>query len=279
MRFSDFVERARARPVVVGVVNVTPDSFSDGGLHLAPDRAVARALAMMEEGADLVEVGGESTAPGSRPLSEEEEWARIGPVLAELAGRVPLVVDTYHAGTAARALDLGVLAINDVSALRADAAMAVTVARAGAGLVLMYAKDAPLPPASERPVHHGDVVAEVTAFLRRQAEVAVAAGVDAGAIVLDPGWGRFLSLDPEDSFELLRRFDEVAASLSPFPAMVAVSRKGFLGGRLDERDPLSQLAALHAVEKGARFVRTHHVRMMRQFLELATRLGRLPQGG
>lgn len=279
MRFADLVARSRSRPVIVGVLNVTPDSFSDGGLHLAPGRAVARALEMMEEGADLVEVGGESTAPGSRPLSAEEEWARIGPVLEALAGRVPLVVDTYHADTAARALGLGALAVNDVSALRADPAMAATVARAGAGLVLMHAKDQPLPHASDRPAHYADVVADIAAFLLRQAHAAIEAGVDPGAIVLDPGWGRFVSLDPEHSFELLRRMDELVRRLDPFPVMVALSRKGFLGGRLEERDPLSQLAALHAVEKGARFVRTHHVRMMRQFLELARRLGRLPQGG
>ncbi len=272
--FRDITALARTRPVIVGVLNVTPDSFSDGGLHLEPAAAVARARAMVAEGADLVEVGGESTAPGRRPLAAADEWRRIEPVITALAGEIPLVVDTYHAETAARALAQGVWAINDVSALRAEPALAQVVAQAGGGLVLMHAKDAPLPHASERPAHYGDVVAEIASFLEVQARRAVAAGVAADAIVLDPGWGRFISLDPEDSFTLLRRFRELVARLAPFPVMVAVSRKGFLGGPMEERDALSQLAALHAVEQGARFIRTHRPAMMRRFLELARRLGR-----
>ncbi len=260
--------------MVVGVLNVTPDSFSDGGRYLAPEAALRRAREMVAEGADLVEVGGESTAPGRRPVGAEEEWRRIAPVVEALAGALPLVIDTYRAETARRALAAGALAVNDVSALRADPAMAETVAAAGGGLVLMYAKDAPLPHVTVRDVRYGDVVAEIAAFLRERAAVATAAGVAADAIVLDPGWGAFVSHDQTFTFELLRRFDDLARRLAPFPAMVAVSRKGFLGGERHRRDPLSQLAALHAVERGARFIRTHDPRMMREFLELARRLGR-----
>ncbi len=263
-------------PWIVGVLNVTPDSFADGGRFLAPERARHRAEEMIQEGATVVEVGGESTAPGSRPLDADTEWRRIAPVLEALAGRLPLAVDTYHAATAARALALGVGMINDVSALRADPAMAEVVAASEAVLVLMHAKDAPLPHVSARPRQYRDLVNEVADFLLERAQAAVRAGIGAERIVLDPGWGRFLSLDPEPSWELLRAFASLAARLHPFPVMVAVSRKGFLPAPLEERDPLSQLAALHALEHGAALVRTHHVRMMRQFLEVWRKLGRLP---
>ncbi len=268
---------ASSEPQIIGVLNVTPDSFSDGGRYLDPRSAVEHARRMAAEGAALVEIGGESTAPGSRPLSPAEELARIEEVARELGnGDLGFAVDTYHAATAARCLELGAIAVNDTSALRADPDLARVVAAFDAGLVLMHAKDAPLPHVTDRPKAYGDLVEDLADFLLRRAERAVAAGVDPGRIVLDPGWGRFLSLDPGVSFELLRRLGELVERLRPFPVMVAVSRKGFLGGSGEERDALSQLVALHAVEEGARFIRSHRVGMMRRFLEAAARLGRLP---
>ncbi len=261
-------------PWILGVLNVTPDSFSDGGRHDTPAAATARAREMVAEGAAIVDVGGESTAPGSRPLESGEELARIRPVVAALASEVPLSVDTYHARTAAECLALGARIVNDVSALRADPAMARVVAEAGAGLVMMHAKDAPLPHASDRPARYRDPVEEIAEFLLRRVDVALAAGVAAERIVLDPGWGRFVSPDPAHSWELLRRFEELAARLAPFPLLVGVSQKGFLGVPMAERPPLSQLAALHALERGAAAVRTHHVRMMQQFVAAARRMGR-----
>ncbi len=261
-------------PWIMGVLNVTPDSFSDGGRYERFEAAVARAREMCAEGAAIVDVGGESTAPGSRPLDAETELSRIRPVVAALASEIPLSVDTYHARTAAACLALGARIINDVSALRADPALARVVAEAGAVLMMMHAKDAPLPHAGDRPAHYRDPVAEIADFLLRRVDVALAAGIAPERIVLDPGWGRFVSLDPAHSWELLRRFEELAERLAPFPLLVGVSQKGFLGVPMAERPPLSQLAALHALERGAALVRTHHPRMMRRFLDAAERMGR-----
>ncbi len=266
-------------PWIMGVLNVTPDSFSDGGLHYETATAVAAGRRMREEGAAIVDVGGESTAPGSRPIAAEEEQRRVLPVVEALAPAVPVSVDTYRASTAARCLERGAVMVNDVSALRADPDLARVVADHGAALVLMHAKDAPLPHASDRPARYRDIVAEIGDFLLGRAEVALAAGVREELLLLDPGWGRFVSLDPEDSFRLLRELPRLVERLRPFPVVVGVSRKGFLAADTAERDALSQLTALDAVEKGAAMVRTHNVRLMRRFLETASRLGRtLPEG-
>ena len=263
-------------PWLMGVVNVTPDSFSDGGRHLAPEAAVAHGRRLLDEGAHILDLGGESTAPGSRPITSEEELLRVEPVVRGLAhGGAVLSIDTYHAATAARCIELGARIVNDVSALRADPDMAAVVRDLGPVLVMMHAKDGPLPHATDRPVVYRDVVREVGDWLKARVDVAIAAGIDPDQIVLDPGWGRFLSLDPAHSWEMLARFDELVAQVAPLPVMVGISRKGFFGVPLAERDPLSQLTSLAAAEKGAALVRTHDVRMAAQFLGAADRMRRL----
>jgi dihydropteroate synthase len=142
----------------------------------------------------------------------------------------------------------------------------------GPVLVMMHAKDGPLPHATDRPARYRDVVREVGDWLAARVDVALAAGIDADQLVLDPGWGRFLSLEPADSWEMLARFDQLAARLAPIPLVVGISRKGFFGVPLQERDPLSQFTSLVAVQKGAALVRTHHVRMAAQFLGAAKRM-------
>lgn len=261
-------------PWIMGILNVTPDSFSDGGHYLERGEAIAAGRRLREEGAAIVDIGGESTAPGSRPIPAEEEQRRILPVVEALAAAMPLSIDTYRAATAARCLALGAVMINDVSALRADPELARVVAEHRAALVLMHAKDAPLPHVTDRPAHYRDIIAEIGDFLLRRAEVALRAGVREDLLLLDPGWGRFVSLDPADSFRLLRELPRLVEHLRPFPLVVGVSRKGFIGADPTERDALSQLLALDALEKGASMVRTHDVRLMRRFLELAQRLGR-----
>ena len=261
-------------PWLMGVVNVTPDSFSDGGRHLAADAAVAHGRRLVADGAHLLDLGGESTAPGSRPITSDEELERIEPVVRALAGEVVLSIDTYHAATASRCIELGAAVVNDVSALRADPEMAAVVRDLRPVLVMMHAKDGPLPHATDRPARYDDVVADVADWLSARVDVALAAGIDAGQIVVDPGWGKFLSLEPAHSWEVLARFEQLVARLAPIPVLVGTSRKGFLGGRLAERDPVSQLTALVAAEKGAALIRTHEVRMAAQFLDAAERLGR-----
>ena len=263
-----------AAPWLMGVVNVTPDLFSDGGRHLTPDAAVAHGRRLFADGAHLLDLGGESTAPGSRPITSDDELARLEPVVRALAGEVVLSIDTYHAATAERCVTLGAAVVNDVSALRADPSMAAVVRDLRPVLVMMHAKDGPLPHATDRPAHYGDVVRDVSDWLSARIDVALAAGIDADQIVVDPGWGKFLSLEPAHSWEVLARFEELVARLTPIPVLVGTSRKGFLGGRLAERDPISQFTALAAVEKGAAVIRTHDVRMAAEFLDAAERMAR-----
>jgi dihydropteroate synthase len=264
---------AEPAPWIVGVVNVTPDSFTDGGRFLEPAAAIAHGRRLLADGAHLLDLGGESTAPGSRPLDDATELARVEPVVAALAGEAVLSIDTYHARTAARCLAMGARMINDVSALRADPAMAEVVREHGCHLVMMHAKDGPLPHAGDAPRLYADVVREVGDFLAARVEHALARGIAQERLVLDPGWGRFVSLEPADSWRLLERFATLAERFTPIPLLVGTSRKGFLGVPMAERDPLSQLTALVAVTRGARYARTHDPRQMRQFLDAGRRMG------
>lgn len=260
-------------PWLMGVVNVTPDSFSDGGRHLGAEAAITHGRKLLADGAHLLDLGGESTAPGSRPITSEEELQRLEPVVRALAGEAVLSIDTYHAATAERCITLGATVVNDVSALRADPEMAAVVRNLRPVLVMMHAKDGPLPHATDRPVHYGDVVREVADWLSARVDVALKAGIDADQIVVDPGWGKFLSLQAAHSWEMLARFEELVARLTPIPVLVGTSRKGFFGVPLPERDPVSQLSALVAAEKGAAVLRTHNVRMAAQFVEAAEQMG------
>jgi dihydropteroate synthase len=271
---------ATAPPWIMGVLNVTPDSFTDGGRFLAAEAAVAHGRAMRAGGAHLLDIGGESTAPGARPLDAAAELARIEPVVRALVDDGALLsIDTYHAATAARCLALGAKVINDVSALRGDPDLAAVVREHRAVLVMMHAKDGPLPHATEAPRVYRDVVAEIGDFLAARVDHALAQGIAAERLVLDPGWGRFVSLEPDDSFRLLEGFARLARRFAPIPLLVGLSRKGFLGVPPAERDPVSQLLSLVAVERGALYVRTHAPRMMRQFADAARRAGlALPEG-
>lgn len=251
----------RERVRVVGILNVTPDSFSDGGRYSAPDAAIARAEAMVAEGADAVDVGAESTRPGARtPLSAEEEWARLEPVVGPLAARlsVPLSIDTYRAETARRALDQGAGIVNDVSGLTAEPALAEHTARAGAGLVLMHAVG--VPGSMHAPREYADVAQDVSDFLGRQMRLAVERGLPERRIALDPGIG--FSKRADQSFAALRGLPLLTRLGRP--VYIGVSRKSFLGtltGRaVDERLAAGLGVTIAAITLGARIVRTHDVR-------------------
>lgn len=242
-------------PAVLGILNVTPDSFSDGGRHAEPDVAVAAARAMIAAGAAMVDIGGESTRPGAPPVSEAEELARIGPVLDRLAG-VPFSIDTRRARVMQRALDAGATMINDVSALTHDPASLGVVAAHRCPVVLMHAKG---PPATmQEAPRYADVVAEVEAWLAARIEACVAAGIARDRIVVDPGIGFGKSL--EHNLALLRgleRFTSLA------PVMLGASRKALIGkltgAGVDDRLPGSLALALHGAAKGAAWVRVHDV--------------------
>ncbi len=262
----------RPAPWVVGILNITPDSFSDGAKFAQADAAIRHAETLSAGGADIIEVGAESTGPGSIAISAAEECARLKSVLPALSKRFFLSVDTYHAESAKFALSEGAQMINDVSALRADHNMAAVLAESKCLVALMHAKDAPLPHVTESVRAYRNIIEEITNFLRERTRAAASAGIDASRLILDPGMGRFLSLEPTDSWEVLRRIPEFFKLGIAQPLMIGTSRKGFLGGNLHDRDPISQLTALSAVSRGVSFVRTHNPRMFNEFWRVAKTL-------
>jgi dihydropteroate synthase len=243
----------------MGVVNVTPDSFSDGGVNLDPRAAVASARRMLAEGAAIIDVGGESTRPGSASVTADEELRRVVPVLEELEA-LPVSIDTSKAEVAARALELGAELVNDVTALRGDPALAGVVAEAGAYLCLMHLRGEPR--TMQDDPHYDDVVADVALFLEERLAFAVGQGIPEEAICLDPGIG--FGKTVEHNFELLRRLGELTALGRPI--LVGISRKSSLGKIMGDPDAktgstaASAGAAVLAYERGASIFRVHDVR-------------------
>ncbi len=256
---SEVVASLLARPAVMGVVNVTPDSFSDGGVHLAPEAAVSSALAMLEDGAAMVDVGGESTRPGADPVSLDEELRRIVPVLEGLRG-APVSIDTTKAEVARRALELGARLVNDVSALRAEPRLAEVVAESGVSLCLMHMQGEPR--TMQLAPRYDDVVAEVASFLEERLAYAVSCGVPEERICLDPGIG--FGKTPDQNLELVRRLDVLVALGRP--VLVGLSRKSTVGKALGDpgvrvaTDAASVGAAVAAFDRGASIFRVHDVR-------------------
>jgi dihydropteroate synthase len=242
----------------MGIVNVTPDSFSDGGIHLDPATAAAAARRMIDEGAAIVDVGGESTRPGSEGVSLDEELRRVVPVLEQLEG-MPISIDTAKAEVARRALELGAEFVNDITALCGDPELAGVVANAGAYVCLMHMQGEPR--TMQADPRYDDVAADVTTFLEDRLAFAVAAGIPEEHVCLDPGIG--FGKTPAQNFELVRRLDVLLALGRP--VLVGLSRKSSLG-RLFEADArtgslaASLGAAVAAFERGASIFRVHDVR-------------------
>ncbi|WP_460253177.1 dihydropteroate synthase [Acidiphilium sp. MT5] len=263
----DGVRRARHwagfaldRPLVMGILNVTPDSFSDGGAHDDPGAAIMAGQKMRAAGADIIDIGGESTRPGAAAVSPEAEMRRVLPVIAALAAQGAVIsVDTRNAATMAAALDAGARIINDVSALRHDPAAASLVAARGCPVVLMHSRGTP--ETMNGHAHYADLVRDVTDELAERSRAAMAAGIAASAIALDPGFG-FAKVGAQN-FELLRGLRR-CADLG-FPLLVGVSRKRFLGEAIGQphqpaaRDPASLAAGLFALGEGAAILRVHDV--------------------
>ncbi|HZD87376.1 MAG TPA: dihydropteroate synthase [Gaiellaceae bacterium] len=249
------IEERFPRPSVMGVVNVTPDSFSDGGVHTDPSVAAAAARRMVEEGAAIVDVGGESTRPGSAGVPVEEELRRVLPVLDRLGGDLPLSIDTSKAAVARAALARGAILVNDVTALRGDPELAGVVADAGAYLCLMHMQCEPRT-MQENP-RYDDVATDVTAFLEERLAFAVAQGIPEERICLDPGIGFGKTL--QHNLELVRRLDVLLALGRP--VLVGFSRKSSLRKLTGSDDLLgaSIAAAVAAFERGASILRVHDV--------------------
>jgi dihydropteroate synthase len=252
-----------ARTLVMGVLNVTPDSFSDGGRFFDRARALEHAERLIAEGADILDIGGESTRPGSLDLDAVEEARRVVPVVEALAGRVgvPVSVDTTKARVARAALEAGAEILNDISGLRFDPALADEAAHSGAGLVLMHSRGTretlhTLPPVE-------DVLGEVADFLRAGVGEAVRRGVSRESIAVDPGFG--FGKSHEQNVELLARLNEIAAAFPDMPLLVGTSRKRFVGTLLGDAPVGERLhgttaTVAAAVLRGAHVVRVHDVR-------------------
>lgn len=260
------------RTLIMGVLNVTPDSFSDGNQFLSFDKALAHAEQMISEGADIIDVGGESTRPGGEPVTAEEEIKRVVPVIAELARRfpTPISVDTTKSEVARAALDAGAAIVNDISALRFDFHVADEAARAGAGLVLMHSRGTPATMHKLPPVP--DVMSDVTRSLRSSIHMAERRGVKPDSIVVDPGIG--FGKSQEQNIELIAKLDQLIAAFPDYPLLIGTSRKSFIGRILADADgnpapadqrvhgTMASIAA--AVLNGAHIIRVHDVKPARE---------------
>jgi dihydropteroate synthase len=263
------------RPLLMGVVNVTPDSFFDGGRYLDAETAVAHAVQLVEEGADLLDIGAESTRPDADRVNEAEEHRRAIPVVAAVARAVtvPISIDTSKASVARAALDAGAVLVNDVTALRGDPAMADVVARTGAGIVLMHMHGTPR--TMQQAPHYDDVVGEISEFFEERIRFAMAHGIVRRQIILDPGIG-FGKLLMHNLMLLaqLRRFVQFEC-----PLLVGVSQKAFLGQLVDrpvqERQWATAAAVAMAVDRGAGILRVHDVKAMKDVVQVAAAISQL----
>lgn len=270
-----------AGPVVMGVLNVTPDSFSDGGLYFDHERALMAAVAMIEDGADIVDVGGESTRPGAEGVDETEEQRRVVPLIAKLAARVsvPISVDTTKPDVAQAALDAGATIVNDISGLRQDATLADVAARTGAALILMHMRGTPHDMYA-RAVYRS-LPEEVAAELQWSLTAAMARGVSREAVILDPGIG--FAKRAEHSWQMLSHLDHPALLTLDRPLLVGPSRKSFLEqatGKCPstEREWATAAAVTAAVLLGAHIVRVHSVREMIDVVRSADLVRRYREG-
>lgn len=258
-----------SRPLIMGILNVTPDSFSDGNRFLDPERAAERAFEMAEQGADIIDIGGESTRPGSAPVEAAEELRRLVPVIGRLAGRISsaISVDTWKSAVAREALDAGAEIINDISGFTFDPEMAAVAARTGAGVVLMHTRGKP--EVMQRDTGYDDLLAEIVRGLNRSVGIASDAGIGRARIVIDPGIG--FGKDTTGNLEILRRLREFGGL--GLPLLVGTSRKGFIGKTLGretcERLHGTAATVALAVANGASVLRVHDVREMRDVADMA----------
>lgn len=246
---------------IAGVLNITPDSFSDGGRYFSPETALSRAREMLSKGADLIDIGGDSTRPGSNCVGEDEELRRILPVVEELSSEAQISVDTHHAAVADAALKAGAKIINDISG-GGDPEMFKTAASLGGKIIIMYSRCPKPHDFSLEP--QGDIIQNCKAFFFSKLEIARRAGLRDDSIILDPGMGAFISANPDRSFELISRISELREF--GLPIMLGISRKGFLKRPGEEtpadRDLLSAELAAQAVSRlsgvGEVYIRAHN---------------------
>lgn len=253
------------RPTIMGILNLTPDSFSDGGIYNTAKMALKRAKQLEQEGADIIDIGGESTGPGSKNVSLKEELNRIIPILKKIRKHTKLKVsiDTYKAEVARIALEEGADMINDVTALRQDPELPKIITKYRCPIVLMYSKDT-TPRTTVKKIHYKDVIKIIKSFLKKRISYARKHGISKENIIIDPGMGQFISSIPKYSFEIIARLKDLKKL--NFPILIGISRKSFLGGALGTRDEKSALLSTIAYLNGASIIRTHDVKTTKRCL-------------
>ncbi len=275
LSFREYTYDLSEKTLIMGILNVTPDSFSDGGLYLDIQKAVDRALRMEEEGADILDIGGESTRPGSEPVPLDEELRRVIPVIEALSGRlsIPISIDTYKAEVAKRAIEAGASVVNDISGLRFDPKMAEVVAEYDVGVVIMHIKGTPKD--MQKDPHYDDLFGEITGYLKESIKLAKEQGVQEERIVVDPGIG--FGKRPEHNLQIIKHLDRFTALGRP--VLVGPSRKSFIGLILGGVPPSERLegtasAVAISVLNGASIVRVHDVKEMVPVVRVAEAIRR-----
>lgn len=272
LKIKDILKDGSSKPLVMGILNVTPDSFSDGGDFFDPDRAVLRAMQMIEEGADIIDVGPESTRPGSKPVSADEQINRAIPVIRAIRKenkRISISIDTTLAAVASAAIESGADMVNDTSALRDDPELAVVVAQTEADLVIMHRRGTPAEMQKDGGPQYEDVIGEICDFLRERVEFAESIGIDRSRIIVDPGIG-FGKRDEHNLLIIknLERFCDLG-----YPVLFGASRKRFLSAILDQDDLKSRdlgtlVTSVQAAQAGVSILRVHDVRQTRDTIRV-----------
>jgi dihydropteroate synthase len=260
------------RPLIMGVLNVTPDSFSDGGKYIDPDKAVDHALYMVDSGADIIDIGGESSRPGAESVSADEEIERVVPIIkkARKKIKIPIAIDTVKSEVAERAFDVGATMLNDISALRADENMADLAAGKEVHVILMHMRGTPND--MQKNTEYNDIIGEISAFLNEMALKAMEKGIKREKIIIDPGLGFGKSVD--GNFTILKNLDKFCKL--GYPVLVGASRKSFIGKtlsvELDQRLEGSIAAACYAVLNGADIIRVHDVNETRRAIAIIEKI-------
>jgi len=254
---------------IMGILNLTPDSFSDGGQFNETELASKRIKEMIAQGADIIDIGGQSTGPGSADVSVEEELARVRPIIDKVfdnngSDNVMYSIDTYRAKVASYALEHGFNMVNDVTALRGDPEMLAVLLKYEPYVVLMYSKDE-TPRTTKEAVEYDDVIVSIKTFLMERVALLVEAGFPEDKIIIDPGMGAFISSISDYSFEVINRLKELR--LLGYPILVGISRKSCLGGKLEELDQPSVDWSLRAIKNGATIIRIHNVEALKKAIQ------------
>jgi len=258
---------SRKGPLIMGILNITPDSFSDGGKFMTLEEAVKQAKKMIDEGADILDIGGESTGPNSKFVTQEEELSRVIPVIKAIRefSEIPISIDTYKANVAMEALKNGADMINDVTALREDPKMAEVVKKKKCPIIMMYSKDNS-PRTTIKDKKYPNVTETIKSFFKERITYTKSKGIKGDQIILDPGMGQFISNLPHYSFEIIAKLQEFEVFKKPI--LVGFSRKSFLKEEIESREEKAKTLSAIAYINGANIIRTHDVRGLRNYLNL-----------